>query len=192
LTIWNWPELSPAAPTFDAESEIYDANFDSSSNLVVVVTSKKCIVINIAKGKTVWSIDKPVISQTTDVADFRAARFGAGLTEGYLFVVANARSRKAAYVSRWKIETFKMEKSKFVAPRPVTTLAVSNDGSVIAFAAADFSINIMTSNKFLSLLKIEKSHNFPITTMSFSPTGFTLVSGSADGTCNVIAVPKIP
>ncbi|KAJ3111143.1 hypothetical protein HK100_002793, partial [Physocladia obscura] len=184
LSLWNWPELTPAMPPLDAEGEIYDANFDSSSHLLVALSLKKCFVIDIAKGKTVWSIDKPVVNQSSDAAEFRAARFGSGITEGYLFLAVNAKNRKAAYLCRWKTDTWTMERSKLAAPRPITSFTISNSGSRIAFGAADSSVNIHNAKTMASVLKVTKAHQFPITSISFSPSEFTVVSGSADGTCN--------
>ncbi|KAI9327972.1 quinon protein alcohol dehydrogenase-like superfamily [Obelidium mucronatum] len=190
LSLWSWPECNSVLPPFDVEGEISDANFDSASSMFVALSSKKCFVINIAKGKTVWSIDKPVVSQSSDAAEFRSARFGTGSSEGYLFLAVNAKSRKQSYVCKWKVDKWVMERSKLVAVKPITAFTISNDGEHLAFGAADSSVNILSSKGLQSLLKLPNAHNFPITSLSFSPTGFTVVSGSADGTCNVIAVPQ--
>ncbi|KAJ3073593.1 hypothetical protein HDU98_001188 [Podochytrium sp. JEL0797] len=189
LSVWSWPECNNVIPPLDMEGEISDANFDSASSKFVAVSSKKCFVVSLAKGKTVWSIDKPVVSQSSDAAEFRAARFGSGSSEGYLFMAVNAKSRKQAYMCKWKTDKWTMERSKLVAGRPITAFTISNEGDQLAFGAADSSVNILSASGLQSLLKIPNAHNFPITSLCFSPTGFTLVSGSADGTCNVIAVP---
>ncbi|KAJ3030221.1 UNVERIFIED_CONTAM: hypothetical protein HDU68_009745 [Siphonaria sp. JEL0065] len=189
LSLWSWPECNIVIPSMDIEGDISDAIFDSSSSMVVAVSSKKCFVINIAKGKTVWSIDKPVVSQSSDAAEFRSARFGSGSNEGYLFMAVNAKSRKQAYVCKWKVDKWAMERSRLVAGRPITAFTISNDGEHLAFGAADSSVNVLTGKNLKSILKIPNAHNFPITSLAFSPTGQTVVSGSADGTCNVIAVP---
>ncbi|KAI8845182.1 quinon protein alcohol dehydrogenase-like superfamily [Chytriomyces cf. hyalinus JEL632] len=190
LSVWKWPELELAMPELDAEGEIYDANFDSSSSTFVAVTSKKCIVVSVAKGKTVWSIDRPVVSQSKDDAEFRGARFGCGSSEGVLFLAVNAKSRKKAYVCRWTTDKWVMQRSKLVAVKPITAFTVSNDGALLGFGAADSSVNILSANTLVSKRKIRNAHNFPITALAFSPSGKTLVSGSADGTCNVVAVPE--
>ncbi|ORY53034.1 WD40 repeat-like protein [Rhizoclosmatium globosum] len=192
LSVWSWPECHNVIPALDMEGEIADANFDSASTMFVALTSKKCVVISLAKGKTVWSIDKPVVTQSADAAEFRSARFGSGSSEGYLFMAVNAKSRKQSYICKWKTDKWAMERSKLVAVKPITAFNISYDGELLTFGAADSSVNILSAKGLQSLLKVPNAHNFPITSLSFSPTGLTLVSGSADGTCNVIAVPLGP
>ncbi|KAI8620280.1 WD40-repeat-containing domain protein [Chytriomyces sp. MP71] len=190
LSVFNWPELGNAMPPLDADGEIYDANFDSTSNLLVALSHQKCFVINLAKGKTIWSIDQPVVQGETDAAEFRGARFGSGASEGWLFVAVNAKNRKKAFVCKWKTDKWSMERSRQVSTKPITAFTISNDGDLLGFGASDSSLSILDSNSLINKRKIANAHSFPITALAFSPTGRTLVSGSADGSCNVVAVPR--
>ena len=59
--------------------------------------------------------------------------------------------------------------------------------SVYVFSSAH--LNIQNSHSLQPLLTILKAHEFPPTTLRFSPTSNLLVSGSADNSVRVISVP---
>jgi len=84
----------------------------------------------------------------------------------------------------------------------------SDNGKWIAYGSSDCSVGLldaftlavrMSSVAFLvclthstpqPLLKILKSHEFPPTVLKFNPTSRLLISGSADNTVRLIAIPE--
>ncbi|KAJ2992678.1 hypothetical protein HDV02_002904 [Globomyces sp. JEL0801] len=55
LSFWSWPEMEEALPAYDyPNSEILDIHIDHQSSNVVVVTSSKLRLLDLAKGKVRW------------------------------------------------------------------------------------------------------------------------------------------
>jgi prolactin regulatory element-binding protein len=119
--IWNWPDIQ-LAHSFQPGNEITDASFDSTSKHFVVITSRKCMILNTSTGIMEWMDENPNISGV--LCEFRAARF----TKEALFVVCNAKNRKAAFIckyvksSKQKLEWIR-EKAKIVSYKPITAFA---------------------------------------------------------------------
>jgi len=84
---------------------------------------------------------------------------------------------------------------------------LSADGKFLAFGSSDLTIGFLDavtlkvsniSREYLiffttpvqPLVNILKAHEFPPTTIAFNPTTTLLVSGSADNTIRIIAVPE--
>nr|VWO99661.1 Putative 6-4 photolyase [Ganoderma boninense] len=67
--------------------------------------------------------------------------------------------------------------------------AVSRDGKLLAFGSSDLNVGVLDAQSLAPLLTILKAHEFPPTTLRFSPSSDTLVSGSADNTVRVVTIP---
>ena len=84
---------------------------------------------------------------------------------------------------------------------------LSADGNFLAFGSSDLTVGFLdaVTLKVSSisrddlifftipvqpLVNILKAHEFPPTTIAFNPTSTLLVSGSADNTTRIIAVPE--
>ncbi|KAI9358613.1 quinon protein alcohol dehydrogenase-like superfamily [Zopfochytrium polystomum] len=186
LHILQSSDCTEAVPHLELGGEAYDAHFDPLSTTIVAVSSKKCFVVNVKQGRTLWFTEKPIISGLP--GDFRASRFGTGLTQGSIYLVVNAHSRKKAFVCKWNTSTWKMERFRAVAEKPVTAFTISDDGSLLGVGASDASVSILDAKSLTLLQRFPNAHGFPITSLSFSPSSRVLVSGSADGTCHVAKV----
>ncbi|KAJ3209004.1 hypothetical protein HDU67_006419 [Dinochytrium kinnereticum] len=171
LVLWDWPNLKVALNPFDMGGDIYDAHFDSSSKMFVACSENRCGVITIDKGKTIWSVEKPLMKKTIP-CEFRGSKFGHGSSEGCLFTLVNAKSRKKSFVCKWDAKAWVLARSTVIALKPATAFAISQKGDLLAVGLAD------------------TTHGFPITSLAFSPSGAIIASGSADGTCHIAKLPK--
>ncbi|KIM90988.1 hypothetical protein PILCRDRAFT_811489 [Piloderma croceum F 1598] len=157
------------------------------------------------------TIELPVLPGAVEGASFRAARFHPH-TPTTLYTIVNTtppRTRKTktttrpAFVVKWSVPASadandgeKEEKTEWeaakvrkVGEKGVTCFDVSPDGRFLAFGSSDYTIGILDANTLGPLLTILKAHEFPPTTLRFSPTSNLLVSGSADNSVRVISVP---
>ncbi|KAI8851875.1 quinon protein alcohol dehydrogenase-like superfamily [Chytridium lagenaria] len=195
LVCWNWPDLKPTISPFDMNGEIYDVHFDFSSRMASPVISAD-------KGKTLWSIEKPIMKKTIP-CEFRASRFinladtvltssrfGSGSSEGALFTLVNAKSRKKSFICKWDAKAWVLVKSTVVGLKPATAFAISNKGDLLAVGLSDASIHIFSTKSLQPRHTIQSAHGFPITSLAFSPSGATIASGSADGTVHLAKLPK--
>jgi prolactin regulatory element-binding protein len=83
-----------------------------------------------------------------------------------------------------------MESSRKAGEGGLTCFDVSPNGKFLAFGSSDYALGMLDSTTLGPLLSILKAHEFPITTVRFSPTSTLLVSGGADNSIRVVAVPE--
>ncbi|OAJ37341.1 hypothetical protein BDEG_21374 [Batrachochytrium dendrobatidis JEL423] len=141
LSFLSWPTLKPLMPVQELSGEIIDIHFEPSGGIIGVVTPGAIRFINAAKGNTVWEQPKPTIG--AEFFEFRALRFGCNQTAGILFVILNAKSRKSALIQKYDVATKKLVSTTPVSIKPITTFAMSIDGSILAFGSSDLSITVM-------------------------------------------------
>ncbi|KAJ3023010.1 hypothetical protein HKX48_004633 [Thoreauomyces humboldtii] len=189
LSLWQWPAFELAIPAIDHKGEIADADFDSSGQQLVSVTDTNCFVTDTATGKTLWAIERPVMKKTIKSA-FRAARFGKYGSEGYLFLVINAKDKKKAFICKWQTKGWKLHRQKAIGNKPVTAFTISDHGDLLGYGSADLSVHVLSASTLQSIYRVQNAHGFPVTSLAFSPNSKMLVSASADGTVHVAVVPK--
>jgi hypothetical protein len=109
-------------PEQELQSEILDLHIDPSNANLVVVTPQKLRILDLAKAKTRWALEDITIGGK---CEFRAARFGFKASDGALFVVLNAKDRKACHIQRYQLSDWKLSKTRKVSGKPVTAFALS-------------------------------------------------------------------
>jgi len=72
----------------------------------------------------------------------------------------------------------------------LTVFDLSDNGKWIAYGLSDCSVGLLDAFTLAPLLSILKSHEFPPTVLKFNPTSRLLISGSADNTVRLIAIPE--
>ncbi|KAJ2162483.1 hypothetical protein GGF46_000614 [Coemansia sp. RSA 552] len=200
LAVLEYPSLRPQFPFVDAVDEINDVDFSGDSAWVVAVTDAELKVLAVSDAGLVKSIEQPH-TQGED-AVFRFARFGRGQgsimprggggavdVTSVLYTVLNTRSRKNAYIVQWDTKSWSRLATRLVASSAITTIAMSRDGSLMAFATASLQIAICDARSLKVLMRIPKAHGFAITALAFDRETRYLVSGSADETCRVFVLP---
>ncbi|GAA5847057.1 hypothetical protein JCM3766R1_000600 [Sporobolomyces carnicolor] len=153
-------------------------------------------------------IERPVLKKEL-ACTFRAAKFGRQSTKTNLYTVVNSspsssggprsRGRRAAdqkknkksFVSLWDTTEWKLQKTRTIGLKPITSFDVSEDGTLLAYGSSDLSIGILDAQTLRPIVTILKAHDFPSTCVRFNPAGTTLVSGSADNSVRVVNVPSV-
>ncbi|GAA5885833.1 hypothetical protein JCM16303_000072 [Sporobolomyces ruberrimus] len=153
-------------------------------------------------------IERPVLKKEL-ACTFRAAKFGRSTTSSNLYTVVNSspssggggprkkrggsnrkNENKKSFISLWDTLEWKLNKTRTVGTKPITSFEVSEDGTLLAYGSSDLSIGILDATTLRPIMTILKAHDFPSTTLKFNPTGTLLVSGSADNSLRVIKVPS--
>jgi hypothetical protein len=112
--------MTQALPAQQLEGEIVDVHITSAN--IVVVTSQKLRIFDLAKGKVRWALEAITLGTK---CDFRAARFGGKSCDSTLFVVLNSKDRKASYIQTYNITDWKLMKTKKVLFKPITAFSIS-------------------------------------------------------------------
>ncbi|VDC06139.1 unnamed protein product [Peniophora sp. CBMAI 1063] len=204
LTLLSLPALDRKSTRID-KGEIYDASF-SPDSLVVTTTSNLLIYplpSPVAKGKEKESSFSFSSPRTIDVPKlpgnakgvFRSGRFHE-IDPTIFYTVINTvpdrkvkGSQRKGYVARWNVKTWKVEALRSAGDKGITVFDVSPDGKWVALGSSDCSLRLLEAYTLSPLLSILKSHEFPPTVLKFSPDSSILVSGSADNTVRLVAVP---
>ncbi|KAG8952181.1 hypothetical protein FRC03_012227 [Tulasnella sp. 419] len=109
---------------------------------------------------------------------------------------ASKGAARKAFVCSWEVQKnssdapeWKLRKTRAISNKAVTVFDVSRNGKLLAFGSSDLSIGILDSRSLAPLLTILNAHEFPPTTLRFSPNGSKLISGSADNSIRIVEVP---
>ncbi|KAI0722994.1 WD40 repeat-like protein [Earliella scabrosa] len=207
LCILRYPSLVPAAsPIHLDKGEIYDAAFSSTTLVVATTVNLLVYALPSEDGEAsekpkelelLQSIDRPTLPGKDAGSSFRSVRFHP--SDGkVLYSISNTvpprtrtkSSPRRAFVCKWDTDTWKVTKSRQVSDRGVTCFDISPDGKLLAFGSSDLTVGVLDAQSLAPLLTILKAHDFPPTTIRFSPTSEMLVSGSADNTVRVVTVPS--
>ncbi|KAH9927127.1 WD40 repeat-like protein [Epithele typhae] len=208
LSLLHYPTMYSAASSIHLDKgEIYDVAF--SSKTIVVVTTVNLLVYalppeeisgkkkaKISDLELLRTVDRPTLPGKDISSSFRAGRFHPS-DENVMFTVSNTipprtrtkSSPRRAFVCRWDTQTWTVTKTRQISDRGVTCFDITPDGKLLAFGSSDLTVGILDSQSLAPLLTILKAHEFPPTTLRFSPTSNLLVSGSADNTVRMVSVP---
>ncbi|KAI9467254.1 WD40 repeat-like protein [Lactarius psammicola] len=205
LSLLKIPELVSTHTRVD-KGEIYDAAF-SETTLVVATTLNLLIysLLGSKKGKekenAVLKLENPTVIERPklpggDTGTFRVAKYHPH-DSGIFYTAINTTpargvkaSQRKAYLVRWNTDEWKVERIRKVGVKGLTALDLSDNGKWIAYGSSDCSVGLLDAFTLAPLLNILKSHEFPPTVLKFNPTSRLLVSGSADNTVRLIAIPE--
>ena len=70
--------------------------------------------------------------------------FGLGIVENFIFAVLNASDKKGAQLQMYSKE-WKLKRTKRITNKPITAVAISQNGELLAVGTADFSVEIHTT-----------------------------------------------
>ncbi|KAL1946583.1 hypothetical protein VTO73DRAFT_14687 [Trametes versicolor] len=212
LSVLDYPTLEPVGSSIHLDKgEIFDATF--SSKTLVVASTVNLFAYALPsdedgdagakkEGKPaaldlVKTIDRPELPGDDAGGSFRAVRHHPQ-DEKVLYTIVNTvpprtrtkSSPRRAFLCKWDTETWKVTFKRKISDRQVTCFDISPDGKLIAFGSSDLTVGVVDAHTFAPLLTILKSHDFPPTTLRFNPTSDMLISGSADNTVRIVAIPS--
>ncbi|OBZ76124.1 Guanine nucleotide-exchange factor SEC12 [Grifola frondosa] len=197
VCLLSYPSLSIAAtPIQLKKGEVYDASF-STTTLVVATTVNLLVYTLPATRSTAGSekvvgkqkeypitslelirtVERPTLPGKDAGSSFRAARYNPK-DEKVLYTIMNTVPPRT-----------RTKSSQDVGDRGLTCFDVSPNGKLLAFGSSDYTVGILDAQTLAPLLTILKAHELPPTTLRFNPSSNLLVSGSADNTIRVVAVP---
>ncbi|KAI0248709.1 WD40-repeat-containing domain protein [Lactifluus subvellereus] len=205
LSLLTVPELASTSTHID-RGEIYDAAF--SETMLVVATTVNLLVYNLSgskKGKekegAVLTLENPSIIEPPklpgeETGTFRVAKFHPHSSRIFYTVMNTTPARdgkptqRKAYLTRWNTDGWKAERTRKVGTKGLTVFDLSDNGKWIAYGLSDCSVGLLDAFTLAPLLSILKTHEFPPTVLKFNPTSRLLISGSADNTVRLIAIPE--
>ncbi|KAE9410285.1 WD40 repeat-like protein [Gymnopus androsaceus JB14] len=214
LSVLLYPSLVPAARSVKLDHEIYDATFTQSKLIVATTANLQVFTLpgtpssaspskKKKRRQNSTSLPLLVCEKVVDIpggpsaSSFRAAKMHP-TQDNILYTVSNTiptRSRgkatpRQAYVSKWNIDTWAVEKTRKVGDRGLTCFAISPDGKLLGCGSSDLAIGLLDAATLSPVSTILKAHEFPPTTLAFNTTSTFLVSGSADNSIRVISLPS--
>jgi len=194
LTLLKFPSLEPAIPAITFENEeILDIDIDFDNEKLVVVTAGLLRLISLrgkATGKELQTIQANSLDKKVK-SEFRAVRYGNGVSSDHAFAVLNSKARNKGTVIKFNAHTLEIVKTKKISNKPLTAFSVSKDGSIGAYASADLSIGVFDTINLQKLLHIKEAHSFSITGLAINHDRSLLVSASAENKCRAVVLPKV-
>lgn len=156
-----------------------------------LVTSSSVEVINNGDGS--------VVSVSSQKADKKSQKILAkySLSKVRFFkndtivITASLRSGKGSAILRYDITNHKVISEARILKKNaiVVALDISLAQNLVAVAHNDITVTLIRLSDFKILSTIPKLHQFAITSLSFSPSGTKLATGSASQTLNVMPIP---
>ncbi|KAI9454613.1 WD40 repeat-like protein [Russula earlei] len=204
LALLTVPDLE-VTKTYVDQGEIYDAAFSETE--LVVATTLNLLVYSLPGNKkgeekesSVFKLENPSIIERPklpggDTGTFRVGKYHPHTSDTFYTVINTIPARgvkstqRKAYLIRWNSAGWKVERVRKVGAKALTAFDISDNGKWIAYGSSDCSVGLLDAFTLAPLLNILKSHEFPPTILKFNPTSRLLVSGSADSTVRVIAIP---
>jgi WD40 repeat protein len=107
---------------------------------------------------------------------------------GTAFTGANLRDESR--VLAWRVSDWRCVASRRALTEPLTSLALSpGNGRLLAAGGSEGSIVMLASKTFAPMRRVPSAHMVFVTGLSFSPSGRTLASLSADASARCTLVP---
>ncbi|KNZ61044.1 hypothetical protein VP01_145g2 [Puccinia sorghi] len=207
LELLNYPTLKPAFKTLWCEQQLYAVDFHSDGSqgklthphlireIERPTTETNCTFRNAMYAPSLPPQKKE--KRNTLTFFLICIRYGRGMNSSMLYTILNhlpsrgssvwgGKDQRKAQLISWKLGSGDRERCKLISSKPVTCFDVSASGRLVAFSSSDLSIGILDGASLRSLLSILHAHEFPVTSLKFSPDDSRVVSCSADMTMRVI------
>lgn len=173
-----------------ASSEIKDFNLSPQQDgPTLTYITASCIETISVDGKPISSsltVDKKT-AKTLGKYFFSKVRY---VGPSRVVIAASLRNGKGGALIEYDVELKKIIKERHVSSKVKAFVAidVSTTSGLIALAGNDVSVTILRLLDLKVVKVYNKLHQFAITSLSFSPNGKKLASGSASNTLNVLEV----
>ncbi|EGW30394.1 uncharacterized protein SPAPADRAFT_143746, partial [Spathaspora passalidarum NRRL Y-27907] len=153
----------------------------SSNSIETVSTSSGQLISSTTKNA---SLDKKLKGYILSKMKF--------INENEVLIGAGVRGGKGAAIVHFNIQSQKIIKIRKVSNKfnMIVGLDISHKQDLIGVAGNDYSLSILRLSTFNVIGRFEKLHPFAITSVSFSPDGTKLATGSAANFLHVFNIPK--
>ena len=167
----------------EKDQRIEDADYDPAGHYIAVCSPAAIHIRSRTNGSFIASI----APQTG--YGFRCVRFlqEDGTKHTFLVTIENGKGQQQPILSLWKTPSWTRHRSTTLRSRlGATSLAISENGQMIAFGAADGTVAVYDAQLYLYFYKREL-HKFIVPALAISDYGRQrlLISGSPDGTFKV-------
>lgn len=151
-----------------------------TSSSVVSISAESNSVIGTS---TTASVDKQLQKYNLSKVKF--------INDNEVVISSSVKGGKGAALLRYDLTKQKIVQERVIAKKlnNIVALDVSVPQDLVAFAGNDLIVYIVKLSNFKLLETIKKLHPFAITSVSFSPNGTKLATGSAANILNVVRVP---
>jgi prolactin regulatory element-binding protein len=80
-------------------------------------------ILSTKKGERIHEIEKPIFKKSSQ-CQFRACRFGKGISAGFFYTVVNMTSESRTFIVKWNAVTFERVLTKVIGKRRITTFTI--------------------------------------------------------------------
>ncbi|KZW04037.1 hypothetical protein EXIGLDRAFT_827966 [Exidia glandulosa HHB12029] len=192
LLVYRWNEARSSSPVVDTGTKSKKSKAKKAKS-TTASGSGSSVELELAQ-------KIPLPSWAGKGSSFRAARFSP-TDATCLYVIVNASvpaGRKYARKSFAFRYTLGADPAKWarehgkraLGDKNVSCFDVSASGKLLAFGSSDCAIGVLDAQSFAPVVTILRAHEFPATTIRFNPTSTLLVSGSADDSLRIVALPE--
>ena len=195
LRLFSWPALALKADEKQAHADsVSDADFSPDGTLLLTTGNEK---VGPAGGAAVWRVTPDGLTRVRWLDGVRAPR-GARITmrgakfardgSGRAFTGANVTDESR--VLTWRVSDWRCMSSRRVLPEPLTSLALSpGGGRLLAAGGSEGSLVLLSAKTLAPLRRVPNAHMVFVTGLSFSPSGRTVASISADASARCTLAP---
>jgi prolactin regulatory element-binding protein len=197
LRMFSWPELALRADVEHAHPEaVSDADFSPDGSLLLTTGNER---VGPTGGATVWRVAESALQRVCWLDGVPAPK-GARVTlrgakfarDGSGTAFTGANLREESRVLTWRTSDWRCVASRRALTEPLTSLALSpGNGRLLAAGGSEGSIVMIASKTLAPMRRVPSAHMVFVTGLSFSPSGRTLASLSADASARcTLAPPK--
>ncbi|CAI5760652.1 unnamed protein product [Candida verbasci] len=166
----------------------YESNFEVK-DLAINPNNKEAILLSL-NSINIISLDNGTLASSKMFDNFTFSRIKF-INSKEVLISGNAKGKSGAYLFIYNIESQEITKSQLISKQfsNIVALDISTTSNLIAIASNNLTVTISNLANFKILRTFKKLHPFAITSVSFSPNGLKLATGSAANTLHVFKLP---
>lgn len=197
LRLYTWPGLALRADVEHAHPDaISDADFSPDGSQLLTTGNER---VGPTGGAAVWHVAEDGLKRLCWLdgmplpkgarVTLRGAKFARD-GSGTAFTGANLGDESRVLI--WRISDWRCVASRRALSEPLTSLVLSpGNGRLLAAGGSEGSIVMLSSKTLAPMRRVPSAHMVFVTGLSFSPSGRTLASLSADASARcTLAPPK--
>lgn len=182
--------VSRVRPSVPSEVKDFQVSPYDAGKTLALTTSSLVETVDISSGNVISSSSKADKKTVSTLGKYFLSKVRY-VSENRLVLTGAFKSGKGSAILEYDTKTNKIVKESTVSKKMKGIVAIdySPVQGLIAVAGNDFTITLIRQSDFKIITTISKLHKFAITSLSFSPNGKKLATGSASNTLNVLPIP---